>query len=198
MKQEKVEALQRETDTDEVLSTLKAVMMAGWPDDKSKVPDILHPYFSYADELTVQDGIIFKGERVVIPLNMRAQMKRDIHESHLGMNGCTSRARESLFWPGMASKICHYISTCETCRRYESSNKKETLMPHDIPQRPWEKIGVPVDLFEVDNTEYMVTVDYFSNFWELDRLDSSNSAQIIRKLKAHFARYGIPNILVIN
>ena len=194
MRPEKIERLRKETATDEVLSTLKMVIIDGWPEDKIKLPAILTPFYSYADELTVQDGIIFKGERVVVPSSLRAEMKRDIHESHLGINGCTSRARESLFWPGMSSEIKQYISTCETCRKFERSNQKETLMPHNSPDRPWEKVGI--DLFQVEGVEYLVTVDYFSNFWEIDRLENMKTSTIIKKLKAHFAHYGIPSILV--
>ena len=63
------------------------------------------PYYAYADELIVQDGIIFKGERVVIPQFMRAETRKEIHGAHLGINGCLRRARETLFWPGMSDEI---------------------------------------------------------------------------------------------
>ena len=67
-------------------------------------------------------------------------------------------------------------------------------MPHEVPSRPWEQIGV--DLFELNKKEFMVTVDYYSNFWEVDRLTSTTSAAIILKLKNHFARYGCPDRLI--
>ena len=44
----------------------------------------------------------------------------------------------------------------------------------------------------------MVTEDYYSNFWEVDRLTSTTSAAMILKLKNHFARYGCPDRLVID
>ena len=67
-------------------------------------------------------------------------------------------------------------------------------MPHDLPERPWEKVGI--DLFTLQNHDYFITVDYFSNFWEIDRLEDTQSTTIIRKLKSHFARFGIPSTLV--
>ena len=42
----------------------------------------------------------------------------------------------------------------------------------------------------------MITVDYFSNFWEIHRLTSTTSSAIVLKLKNHFARYGCPNHLI--
>ena len=65
------------------------------------------------------------------------------------------------------------------------------MMPHDIP---WAKVGV--DLFLLNNRDYLITVDYYSNFWEVDNLSSTESISVIRKLKAHFARYGIPDVVM--
>ena len=41
-----------------------------------------------------------------------------------------------------------------------------------------------------------MTSDYFSDFFELDHLRSTMSVSVIGKLKAHFARHGIPELLV--
>ena len=42
----------------------------------------------------------------------------------------------------------------------------------------------------------MITVDYTSNFWEVDRLENTESRSVIKKLKTHFARYGIPDQVI--
>ncbi|KAL8589341.1 hypothetical protein ACOMHN_052344 [Nucella lapillus] len=48
----------------------------------------------------------------------------------------------------------------------------------------------------MDGKDYMVTVDYLSNFWEIDRLENTKASTIVRKLKAHFARYGSPCVVI--
>ena len=78
--------------------------------------------------------------------------------------------------------------------KYERSNQKEPLMPHEIPSRPWEQVGV--DLFELDQKQYMITVDYYSNFWDIHHLKSTTSTSIALKLKNHFARHGCPDRLI--
>ena len=60
----------------------------------------------------------------------------------------------------MNSELRHWISTCEPCRLFEISHGKETLTRHEVPQRPWEKVAV--DLFTLDEKNYLVTVDYYS------------------------------------
>ena len=59
---------------------------------------------------------------------------------------------------------------------------------------PWAKVAT--DLFSFKNKDYLILVDYCSNFWELDLLLNTESITVLRKLKAHFARYGIPDILM--
>ena len=106
-----------EAEKDESLQTLKAVIQQGWPDDKSALPPVVSPYFNMRDEMSVQDGLIFKGERVVVPKAARGELLRRIHNSHLGVNGCLNRARECLYWPGMTGDIKNHVSTCEAKAR---------------------------------------------------------------------------------
>ena len=73
-------------------------------------------------------------------------------------------------------------------------NQKETLRQHSNGQRPWVKVGI--DLFELDGRQYLVTVDYFSSFIEVDYLTSTTAKDVIIKLEVHFARYGIPSEIV--
>ena len=186
--------IQRETEKDESLQALKAVLQQGWPEDKSALPPVVSPYFNMRDEMSVQDGLIFKGERVVVPKAARGELLRRIHNSHLGVNGCLNRARECLYWPGMTGDIKNHVSTCEACREYERSQSKETLKSHETPSRPWQYVAV--DLFELEGKSYLVTSDYFSDFFELDHLRSTSSVHVIKKLKSHFARHGIPEQLV--
>ena len=66
--------------------------------------------------LSVQDGIIFRGERAVIPAELRKVLKEKIHSSHLGIEGCLRRACEAIYWPNMNSDMNDYISKCSVCR----------------------------------------------------------------------------------
>ena len=52
---------------DQTFSLLKSTILSGWPSQMHELIPTLYPYFPYRDELTVQDGIIMRGERVLIP-----------------------------------------------------------------------------------------------------------------------------------
>ena len=66
------------------MSILKEVILQGWPVNKSQVPVQVAPYFTFRDELTVHDGLVFKGERVVVPVSLRQSFKERLHSTHLG------------------------------------------------------------------------------------------------------------------
>ena len=137
MREEKIQQIRAASERDGTMQLLKTTILEGWPEDKDKLPPQLAPFYSMRDELGVHDGLVFKGERLVVPQGMREQVKKDIHISHNGVEGCLRRARECVYWPCMNSEIRHWISTCEPCRQFEVSQGKET----DEPRDPREAMG---------------------------------------------------------
>ena len=75
-----------------------------------------------------------------------------------------------------------------------TKEKNLPLMPHDIPDRPWEKVGV--DIFTLNSQDYLLVVDYFSKFVEMIQLRNKTGSTVVSHLKATFARHGIPMIVI--
>lgn len=73
------------------MTTLYKVTVSGWPDDKAAIPESLRPYWNYRDELSVQNGIIYKGIQF-----MHKEMLRKIHAYHFGADSNIHIAREVL------------------------------------------------------------------------------------------------------
>ena len=120
-----LEEIRQETRADESMQVLTKVILQGWPDDKSSVPPIALPYFNQRDELMVQNGLIFRGERVVVRKMLWEVMKQKVHSSHMGMEACLRRARESIYWPGMCAEMKQLVESCETCRQYDCGNQRK-------------------------------------------------------------------------
>ena len=78
--------------------------------------------------------------------------------------------------------------------QHNPKQPKETLQPHEIPTRPWQRVGT--DLFSWNGKEYLLVTDYYSLFPEVTRLRSTTSAAVIDTLKSLFARHGTPDVLV--
>lgn len=190
----KLEEIRVETEKDPQFQKLQEVIQNGWPEEKKKCPMIVSEFWNHRDELSYLHGIIFKGEKIVMPTSLRSDMLSRIHASHLGIEKCKQRARDIMFWPGMGKEIESIISKCSVCLTYRPSNTKEPMISHKIPDRPWQVVAT--DLFTWNNEDYLVTVDYYSRYFELDRLHSTTSAAVIHKLKAAFARHGIPETVI--
>ena len=80
--------------------------------------DELKQYWSYRDELSIIKGIIFKGNRAVIPKKLRPEMLKQLYTPHMGIVGIEKiklRARESLFWPGVNRGIENMVKLCNIC-----------------------------------------------------------------------------------
>jgi hypothetical protein len=162
----------------------------GWPDDHTTVHPDLRVYSNFADELTVAGNFVYKGERVVIPQDAREDILNRLHAAHNGTNSCIRRARETVFYPGITADIKRLTETCDICRRHLYEEAKEPLMSYTTPSRPWERVGV--DVFTQASQDYLVTVDYLSGYFEVDRLPSKKIDDITYVLRQQFARHGIP------
>jgi len=189
-----IDVIQQETLADQSMQQLHNLIVQGWPDNKQQVPPQVRTYWTIREELTVQNDLIYKGERLVVPAAASRTMIENIHASHQGIQANIARARESMYWPGMTSQIKDYVEKCDVCRRYSDQQQKETLHPHDVPNRPWAKVGM--DIFHLDERNYLITVDYFSNYWEIDYLPDMRSETVISKVKMQFSRHGIPDTVM--
>ena len=130
----------------------------------------------------------------MIHVSLRPEMKTRLHAAHMGYDSMMARARETIFWPRMSSEVKQVADGCEVCQHMKPKQRNEPLMCHKDGDGPWRKIGV--DLFDLSGTNYLLTIDYFSGFMEVDKLSSTTACQVIDKLKGHFGRYGLPLQLV--
>jgi transposase InsO family protein len=180
------ERLVAESKNDPILSMVMQCLASG-----IKASELVGTGFdSCFDELTDVNGVLMKNSRVVIPRSMREEVLTKIHEGHLGINRCTSRARRGVFWPGMNAEIEQMVRTCSACLRYRDRQQAEPIVLRDKPQQAWQRVGV--DIFELENVHYLAVIDAYSNFPELVKLRSTTADAVISELKQVFARHGIP------
>ena len=178
---------------DVTLKAVKELVLNGWPADKTTLPDRVRPYFKSRDELSYAEGLLFRGERVVVPEALQSEMLKKVHSSHTGVNACLLRARECLYWPGMSAQVKAQAQRCEVCRALDDKQQESIRQP-ELPTLAWERVGV--DLFHLEGKEYLVLADCFSNFIEVDPLESTTSKAMVKALKIHFSRHGIPKVVV--
>jgi len=143
------------------------------PTTSTELPAELRPYATFADELIVSGGLVYKGHRVVIPRGARDDILQRLHASHIGINVFIRRARDTVFFPGISTAIKELVSKYQVCAQYQNEIQKEPLMTHPAPSWPWEKVGS--DIFTFHGQDYLITVDYLSGYFEVDRLRSKTN-----------------------
>ena len=118
-----------------------------------------------------------------------------IHASHLGAEACLHKARDVIYWTTMNSEVKDFISNCITCNDYLQNNSQEPLISHPIPSKPWSRIAM--DIMTVFNRNYLIMVEFYSDFWELDTLPNNpTAASVIQCCKRNFSRHGITDVVV--
>ena len=133
----KLEEFKKETANDEDLQKLKAFIQQGWPDDKRTIPSAVKPYLTHQDEISEVEGVMLRGNRIIVPKSMRKEMKSRIHEGHLGIERSKARAREALYWPGMSSEVTDMVSRCSTCLESRRKQQREPMLSLPPTTEAW-------------------------------------------------------------
>ena len=190
----KLDEIKLATQNDPELKAVKHYIMNGWPQARHCVDVEARPYWTLQDELHLQDGLICRGQRLVIPKSCRKDILQRLHTGHRGIVSCKNLARQSLFWPGLSTEVENMVSNCTICQLNQKQNIQEPLLDRDLAQRPWQKVAI--DFFHLSSVTYILIIDYFSKYIELQHLHSTNAFSVINTLKTCFARFGIPEEIV--
>ena len=73
-----------ETQKDSTLTNLQHTITHGWCKNKEHLATNLCPYWSFRQELTVTNGVIYKGQQVLVSETMQSTMLRKMHVNHFG------------------------------------------------------------------------------------------------------------------
>ena len=107
---DKLETIREETSKDPTMKIPLTVIREGWPHSRQHTPNEIHEFWNYRDEMSEIDGVIMKGDGIVIPTTLRSEMLVRIHDSHMGIEKCRRRARNVIFWPRTNEQISDLIS----------------------------------------------------------------------------------------
>ena len=93
------------TQEDVELVLLKHTIPQGWPSTIKEVPNVFQSYWTFKEEFTVEDGLVLKGTRIVIPIRKCEAVIKLMHEGHLGLNKCKLHAKDTVYWPGLNDQL---------------------------------------------------------------------------------------------
>ena len=192
--QTKMEEFQHYTNSDTTLQEPGKYVHKGWPREQKDCPEILQQYWTYKECISMENGLLFKDNRLIVPEVERNFILDLLHYAHYGIKHTQDRGRESVFWAGITKDIENKVKDCVICQQNSTSQTKEIMHLHDTPKGPWMKLGV--NLFEYNKKQYLLVVDYFSKFPIIRKLHSLSTGSIISELKGIFSENSIPETLI--
>ena len=188
------EQIREQTAKDPILAPVVQFLKQGWPMSMEKSSPLM-PFFKKRSELSLFDGCILWGSRVVIPSAHREAILAELHEGHPGMVRMKALARSYVWWPGITGDIETAVHLCTECQMSQSTPAPAPLHPWEWPKRPWARLHLDY-AGPVQGKMYLVLIDAHSKWIEAFCTPTATSAAVIEELRPLFAKFGIPETVV--
>lgn len=153
------------------------------------------PYAKRKTELSLQDGCIFWGVRVIVPPPGRAQIMEELHETHPGVSRMKSLARSYVWWPRLDQDLENKVKLCTQCQTIQNMPQPAPLHPWEWPDRPWSRLHVDF-AGPFKEQIFLIMVDAHSKWIETHIMSNITAPTTIDKLRQVFAVHGLPDKLV--
>lgn len=126
-----IDSLRQHLKEDSVCSKVMKMCHDEWP-EFSLCEGTLKRYWVECAFLTVQDGLLLKGTRLVIPAALRNDVSSKLHEGHQGVTKCKEGAQQSMWWSGLSQQLNELVLNSGMCIK-ERTHHTEPLIPGDLP-----------------------------------------------------------------
>lgn len=168
--------LHRTASQDEEYQQLKHYIEAGFPQKRSQLPEKCQRYWNVRSQLTIDDGLIMFGYRLLISVKLQRSVFCQLHAAHQGSVRTKLRARQVVYWPSIDYDIDKIILTCKQCQGF-----------------PLQEIAI--DFWSYGGQQFLVIVDCYTDWPEIIYMgkDTTTSCFTIALLTI-FSRYGAPDI----
>ncbi|XP_062864462.1 uncharacterized protein K02A2.6-like [Trichomycterus rosablanca] len=186
------EQLKKWTAKDSTLLQVREYVLKGWP---STTDPALRPYHTRHLQMSVRDGCLLWGARVVIPPQGRKVILKQLHQTHAGMSRMKGLARSYVWWPGMDNDVENEVRACVECQKNAKSPASAPLHPWEWPEKPWSRLHADY-AGPFLGKMFLVLVDAHSKWIEAYAMNSSTAVATIEKLRQSFSTHGLPECLV--
>ena len=113
----RLEEIKEQTAKDAALKKITKCIIEGWPNSKDNIVNEAKSYWSFREELSIINGIVFKSERLLIPEVMRKKVLEKLHQAHKGIEQTKWRAGATIPWPQISQQIKNMVKKCSTCQQ---------------------------------------------------------------------------------
>lgn len=149
----------------------------------------------FKPELHTAAGVLMRGDRLVVPETLQAQVVGCAHEGHPGMSVMKRRLRQKVWWPKMDYQVEKFVRSCNLCTLVSSVGPPEPMKRTKMPTKAWSEVAIDF-LGPLPSGHFLlVLIDYFSRFAEVVIMKQTTADLTIKALFETFSRFGVPDIL---
>ena len=179
----KLDQLRKSTAQDNQLTRLSHYINTGFPCDEKNLLTDLQEFWNFRDTLSIKNGLITCGSRIIVPHEMRVEMLQYIHEGHQG---------NTVFWPKITYDIQELI---ERCIIYQEHGKSQSIIgtTQELPPFPWHTLAI--DIFYWKRVDFLIVTDVFSKYFLVRKLANSSSAAVCAEIATIVTELGLPHII---
>ena len=179
---------------DPQLSLIIQFVHQGWPNSCAG-QDQLAPFFNKQQELSLYEGCLLWGTRVIVPSVCRDAVLTELHEGHPGASRMKGLARMYVWWPGITKDIENTVRHCPECQQHQSTPAVAPLQPWSWPTRPWARLHLDY-AGPFQGRMILVLIDAHSKWIEAISTPQATSEAVMEELRSLFAQFGIPETIV--
>ena len=172
------------------MQKLAKFIKESWSGHERSVPPDVKPFFPFRDKPVIENDVILKGQKAVLPKSLQSTYIAILHKGHMSADRTRQLANDVVYWPKMRQDIESAVSQCCACNSCKAHLRKQPLINHPVPNLPWATVGA--DIFDWNHHQYLVIVVSYSGWFEMDLLPDSSSRTMISKMKRLFLTHGIP------
>lgn len=149
-------------------------------------------YRAFQTELWVHDSLLLRGNKIVIPHELRQQVLEAAHEGHPGIVAMKARLRTKVWWPKIDADAEKAVKSCKGCTLVSAPNPPMPMKRRELPSQAWVDVAIDF-LGPLPSEHYLfVIVDYYSRYKEIKPMKNITSGETIKVLKEIFSRLGTP------
>uniref|UniRef100_H3ARH2 Gypsy retrotransposon integrase-like protein 1 n=1 Tax=Latimeria chalumnae TaxID=7897 RepID=H3ARH2_LATCH len=173
------------TGKDPASSKVCEYVLRGWPNSKTDAE--LTPFFLRRHELSVQDGCILRGARIIVPKPGHGAVMEQLHQSHPGITRMKGLARSYMWWLKMDVGVERKVQSCRTCQEHWKAPAAAPLHPWEWPDKPWRRLHI---VYAGPFLGKMFLVIVLNGWMFIPQTHQ------LKKLKISFSTHGLPEKVV--
>lgn len=181
-----IESVRKKTEEDSLLKEIRSCVMHGWRN--GAIPRAHKNFFAKSNALSVEQGCVLFGSRLVMPKSLYESALSLLHSNHMGIVKMKQLARQYLFWDGLNEDIERYVASCETCQTLRKDKPDKVYGEWKKTTFPFERVHL--DFFHFRGQTFLIFIDVFTRWLEIKRMNRTTAHHLTTALSEIFGTFG--------